>query len=150
MKRIIVLVVLMGICCNTVGAQISLPESYYVNRAKAALKAEEDARDWEFAVVGTTKGELSYVVMNGERKVYEPKTQQVKPQMYWNWSFYSSVCVAKDYHLGKEENVNVETETFASLLQTMGKEKWALFNCFGSDEGEVYVFTRKAKPKSKK
>ena len=72
MKRVIILFALL--LSATVGfAQISIPSSYYVNKAKRALEEEEASKITQVVIIGTQNGILSYVVQDGVRVNYAPQ-----------------------------------------------------------------------------
>ena len=57
-------------CFAFAQAQISLPESYYVNKAKAQLKAASDKKGREAVVVAVKDGCLYYVIRDGVKTDY--------------------------------------------------------------------------------
>lgn len=143
MKRVIILSALL--LSATVGfAQISIPSSYYVNKAKRALEEEEAAKITQVVIIGTQNGILSYVVQDGVRVNYAPQAapEEEKPVV-------DNLPVPyrlPDFTLKPVKEVPPPDEgLFANMLQKMLDDRWELVSAFGTKDGEVYVLTRKIK-----
>lgn len=130
-------------------AQFTVSERYYVNKAKAELKAEEDAKETKVIVVGAKKGILSYVIRDGKRTDYLlDVVPKAKPKEY-------SYLVWKMFEFPKNkvstpEEPKVDEDAFAELLQELYADGWSMVMSYGTSSGEVYIFEKRvAKAKSR-
>ena len=142
MKRIILLMSTLFALQNLT-AQISIPESYYVNRAKAKILAEEQDKKTEIVVIGTQNGVLSYLIQNGIRKDFAPKPQPPKQP------FDGQIPYRITEPPAPAELTPEELGRFAVVLQKLLNDKWELMTAFGTPSGEVYVLSRKVSKPAK-
>lgn len=114
-----------------VQAQATLSESYYVNKAKAQLKAAADKKGREAVVVAVKDGYLHYVIRNGVKtdysETYKPDTL-VRIPFRWEPPLRSRVRKPNE---------------FAELLQALYKEKFYLLTLQCTSSGmEIYFFEK--------
>lgn len=128
-KMLMCCVLLIGFFSSQ--AQISLPESYYVNKAKAQLKAASAKKGREAVVVAVKDGYLHYVIRDGIKTDY---FTEKRPQYV--------VCIPFRYELFVEpprKNPN----DFAEMLQALYKEKFYLLELISTPSGlEIYFFEK--------
>ena len=131
MKKKMLLFCVLLIVFVSSQAQISLPESYYVNKAKAQLKAASDKKGREPVVVAVKDGCLYYVIRDGAKTDYvvERKEQYI---VYAPYRYEQSISL-----LRKNRN------DFAELLQSLYKDKFYLTNIAATQTGlEMYFFEK--------
>lgn len=130
MKKMLMSCVLM-MCFAFAQAQISLPESYYVNKAKAQLKAASDKKGREAVVVAVKDGCLHYVIRDGV------KTDYFKVER-------NEIQVRIPYRLEPpQETKRRNPNDFAELLQVLYKEKFYLLAMQCTPAGvEIYFFEK--------
>ncbi len=148
MRKIIVLFAALFYVVSA-EAQISISERYYVNRAKAELKAEEAAKETKVIVVGAKEGILSYVVRDGKRTDYRPKEVPKEKVKEYVWYAPLSLELAKD-DVSRPEAPKFNENAFAELLQELYADGWTMVMSYGSSSGEIYIFLKRvAKAKSR-
>lgn len=112
-------------------AQITLPESYYVNKAKAQLKAASDKKGRDAVVVAVKDGCLHYVIRNGIKTNYFFERRQ---------AYVARIPFRYDPPV---EPPRGNPNDFAELLQALYKEKYYLAKLIGSSSGlEIYFFEK--------
>lgn len=112
-------------------AQISLPESYYVNKAKAQLKADSDKKGREAVVVAVKDGYLHYVIRNGVKINYF-KEERLACVVRIPFRYDPPV-----------EPPRRNPNDFAELLQALYKEKYYLAKLVSAASGlEIYFFEK--------
>lgn len=147
MKRIIVFFAVL-FCIVSARAQVTISDRYYVNRAKAEIKAEEAAKKTKVIVVGAKEGILSYVVRDGKRIDYQPKVVDREEPEEYVWYVPLSFELPKEE--AKQEEAKVDENAFAKLLQELYADGWSMVFSYGCTDGEVYVFEKRvAKAKSR-
>ena len=140
MRKIIVLFAMLFGVVNA-EAQATISERYYVNRAKAELKAEEAAKETKVIVVGAKEGILSYVVRDGKRTDYKPKVVVKEEPKEYVWYVPLSFDLSKEE--AKQEEAKVDENAFAKLLQELYADGWMMVMSYGSSSGEIYIFEKK-------
>lgn len=128
--------------CFSVHAQISIPDSYYINRAKKQLEAEEARKIRKLIVIGTVDGKLSYVIRDGKRQTYGCKDDGKIRGMYWKT--YVSPAFLPPLLPQPEQNDRLE-HMFALLLDELCRDRWILLSVSGNSESAVYVFEKMEK-----
>ena len=149
MKRIIVFFAVL-FCIVSARAQVTISDRYYVNRAKAEIKAEEAAKETKVIVVGAKEGILSYVIRDGKRIDYQPKAVDREEPEEYVWYIPLSFELPKEE--AKQEEAKVDENAFAKLLQELYADGWSMVMSYGTSSGEVYIFEKrvaKAKQKQK-
>lgn len=147
MKRIIVFFAVL-FCIVSARAQVTISDRYYVNRAKAEIKAEEAAKETKVIVVGAKEGILSYVVRDGKRTDYKPKVVVKEEPKEYVWYIPLSFELPKEE--AKQEEAKVDENAFAKLLQELYADGWSMVMSYGTSSGEVYIFEKRvAKAKSR-
>lgn len=148
MRKIIVLFAMLFGVVNA-EAQATISERYYVNRAKAELKAEEAAKETKVIVVGAKEGILSYVVRDGKRTDYKPKVVVKEEPKEYVWYIPLAFEKPKDM-VSKPVEPKVDENAFAKLLQELCADGWTMVFSYGTSSGEVYIFEKRvAKAKSR-
>lgn len=147
MKRIIVFFAVL-FCIVSARAQVTISDRYYVNRAKAEIKAEEAAKETKVIVVGAKEGILSYVIRDGKRIDYQPKAVDREEPEEYVWYIPLSFELPKEE--AKQEEAKVDENAFAKLLQELYADGWSMVMSYGTSSGEVYIFEKRvAKAKSR-
>ncbi len=114
-----------------VRAQFSLPESYYLNKAKAQLKAAADKKGREAVVVAVKDGCLHYIIRKGI------KTDYFRDGRY-SYVVRIPFCYEPPFEASRR-NPN----DFAELLQALYKEKYYLAKLVSAASGlEIYFFEK--------
>ena len=148
MRKIIVLLAML-FCIVGVKAQVTISDRYYVNRAKAEIKAEEAAKETKAIIVGAKEGILSYVIRDGKRTDYRPRILPREEPEEYVW------YVPLSFELPKSEapkllEPEVDENAFAKLLQELYADGWTMVMSYGSPSGEIYIFEKRvAKAKSR-
>ncbi len=148
MKRIIVFFAVF-FCIVSAKAQISISDRYYINRAKAEIKAEEAAKETKVVIIGAREGILSYVVRDGKRVDYEPEVvfEEKVRERIWRAPFTSRLPKEK---VSTPENPMVDENAFASMVEGLYADGWTMAFSYGTSSGEVYIFEKRvAKAKSR-
>lgn len=140
MKRIIVFFAVL-FCIVSARAQVTISDRYYVNRAKAEIKAEEAAKETKVIVVGAKEGILSYVIRDGKRIDYQPKAVDREEPEEYVWYIPLSFELPKEE--AKQEEAKVDENAFAKLLQELYADGWMMVMSYGSSSGEIYIFEKK-------
>lgn len=140
MKRIIVFFAVL-FCIVSARAQVTISDRYYVNRAKAEIKAEEAAKETKVIVVGAKEGILSYVVRDGKRIDYQPKAVDREEPKEYVW--YVPLSFELPEEEAKQEEAKVDENAFAKLLQELYADGWMMVMSYGSSSGEIYIFEKK-------
>ena len=135
--------------CSSLHAQISVPDSYYIERAKKQLQAEEAKKERKIIVIGVEDGMLSYVIRDGERKVYRKEKDKENEQ----WKLYGLWCYADEKSayspllpLRKKEESG-EQNNFAILLRDLTQEGWIIISVTGNADSALYTLERFEKRK---
>ena len=141
MRKIIVLLTML-FCIAGVKAQVTISDRYYVNRAKAEIKAEEAAKETKAIIVGAKEGILSYVIRDGKRTDYRPRILPREEPEEYVW------YVPLSFELPKSEapkllEPEVDENAFAKLLQELYADGWTMVMSYGSSSGEIYIFEKR-------
>ena len=146
MKNFFMVLLVVGVCCSA-HAQMSVPDSYYIERAKKQLQAEEAKKERKIIVIGVEDGMLSYVIRDGERKTYrkEDYERDKQPDFYEVWR-YRAPMLYPVVHSRKKESTE-EQNNFAILLRDLTQEGWIIISVTGNADSALYTLERFEKRK---
>ncbi len=146
MKNFFMVLLAVGICCSA-NAQISVPDSYYIERAKKQLQAEEAKKERKIIVIGVEDGMLSYVIRDGERKAYrkEKDEQDEQRNFYEVWRHRPPILYPLPQPRKKESPE--EQNDFAILLRDLTQEGWIIISVTGNADSALYTLERFEKRK---
>lgn len=146
MKNFFMVLLAVGICFSA-HAQISVPDSYYIERAKKQLQAEEAKKERKIIVIGVEDGMLSYVIRDGERKAYrkEKDEQDEQRNFYEVWKHRPPILYPVVPPRKKESPE--EQNNFAILLRDLTQEGWIIISVAGNADSALYTLERFEKRK---
>lgn len=147
MKKTLLAFGLLFVCFGA-RAQFSIPDSYYINRAKKQLEAEEAGKVRRLTVVGTVEGRLSYVIRDGKRTTYS-HAEEKKPVSFYLYPGFGENFSAPLRPVEKKdaERPSSREDDFALLLEELCRERWMIVSLTGNSDSAVYVFEKMEKPK---
>lgn len=147
MKKTLLALGLLFVCFG-VRAQFSTPDSYYINRAKKQLEAEEAGKVRRLVVVGTVEGRLAYVIRDGKRTTYS-RTEEKKPVCFYLYSGSGENFLSPLRPVEKKDTERSlpREDDFALLLEELCRERWMIVSLTGNSDSAVYVFEKTEKPK---
>lgn len=143
------MVLLAVVFCVPVYAQISVPDSYYIERAKKQLQAEEAKKERKIIVIGVEDGMLSYVIRDGERKGYRKEKDKENEQLnFYELRHYTNVKAGYSPLLPfRKKEENNDQNNFAILLRDLTQEGWIIISVTGNAESALYTLERFEKRK---
>ena len=131
-------------------AQISIPDSYYINRAKKQLEAEEAKKERKIIVIGTCDGCLSYVIRDGKRQSFVRKVEpKAEPHRWWcaqPSDYIGPLRLPEPQPVMAPEPKRDEND-FARLLEELSRQRWMIISVSGNSDSAVYVHEKMEKRK---
>lgn len=131
-------------------AQISIPDSYYINRAKKQLEAEEAKKERKIIVIGTRDGCLSYVIRDGRRQSFARKAEpKAEPYRWWcaqTSDYIGPLRLPEPQPVTTPEPKRDEND-FALLLEELSRQRWIIISVSGNSDSSVYVLEKLEKRK---